>query len=596
MSDKPIILITDDIKANRLALKKLLRSVDAEIIEAESGNETLSKALVSSRLALILLDVQMPEMDGFEVAELLREEDRTQFVPIIFVTGMDRNDIYRQKGYSVGAVDYLYKPVDPDILLSKVNVFLDLWRMRSELEHEIELRIDAEMQIQHMAYHDALTCLPNRRKLYENLTEAMHRCDRYENKLALLFLDLDGFKRINDTLGHNFGDEVLLQMAGRYQSLIRNTDSLARFGGDEFVILLTDINNTESLVSKMQEILEVTHAPVDLENNQVSLGVSIGAAYYPDHGNSLEELVSHADKAMYQAKNEGKNTFRIYSVEMDDTVSEQLSIEKHLANALINEEFSLVYQPIVSLPDKQVVAVEVLLRWNNPEIGFVGPDVFIPIAEEMGEINSIGSWVLHKACKQLAYWNKHLNVNLRMCVNVSTVQFNDPEQRLLRDVKEILSQGEIHASQLELEITEGLLIRQNNNLSSQLNQLVNLGVALAIDDFGTGYSSLSYLKKYPISTLKIDRSFVMDIPNDEEDCVLVKAIVAMSHGLGLKVIAEGIEDEKQLTFLSLLNCNFGQGYYFSKPLCATDLDVFIQQHPVCHNDVVEVKKLLTGSV
>ena len=596
MSDKPIILITDDIKANRLALKKLLRSVDAELIEAKCGNETLSKALLSDRLAIILLDVQMPGMNGFEVAELLRGEDKTQFVPIIFVTGMDRNEVYTQKGYSVGAVDYLYKPIDPDILLSKVKVFLDLWCMRSKLEREIKMRADAEMQVHHMAYHDALTCLPNRRKLYEDLTEAMQRCDRYGKRLALLFLDLDGFKRINDTLGHKFGDEVLLQIAGRYQGVIRNTDSLARFGGDEFVILLTDIDDTAILINKMKEILTITHQPVNLENNQISLGVSIGAAYYPDHGSSLEELVSNADKAMYQAKNEGKNTFRIYSLEMDGTVNEQLNIEKHLANALVNKEFRLVYQPIVNLTNQQIVAVEALLRWDNPEMGFIGPDVFIPIAEEMGEINNIGSWVLHEACQQLAHWNKKLNVDLRMCVNVSTVQFNDPEQRLLKDIKTILSCGEIHASQLELEITEGLLLKQNNNLSSQLNQLKDLGIELAIDDFGTGYSSLSYLKKYPISTLKIDRSFVMDIPNDKEDCVLVKAIVAMSHGLGLNVIAEGIEDEAQLAFLSALDCNFGQGYHFSKPLNPADFESFMQQHTVSHNDVVKVKKLCAGNI
>ena len=596
MSAKPVILITDHVKNNREGLVQLLQSADAEIIEAETGSETLFKASESNHIALILLDVQLSGQDSFRVAEQLHSEKKTRYIPIIFMTGVDDDEMYTQQGYRAGAVDYMHKPVDPVVLLSKVNVFLDFWRMRNSLEREIEQRVDAEMRIQHMADHDQLTCLPNRRNLYARLTEAMQRCDRYGKRLALLFLDLDGFKRINDTLGHKCGDEVLLQIAGRYQGLIRNTDTLARFGGDEFVILLTDLDEHEQLIHKLKALLDITHNPVDLEDNKVSLGVSMGIAYYPEHGSNIEELLSNADKAMYQAKNEGRNTFRFYSNEMNESAKEKMLIEKHLVTALANNEFSLVYQPIIELQHQDVVAVEVLLRWHNPELGFVRPDIFIPIAEEIGAINDIGSWVLHESCKQLASWNRRKDWNLRMCINVSTVQFNDPEQRLLHDLNSIIDRGQIQASQLELEITEGLLLNHTNNLANQLNQLVDLNVGIAIDDFGTGYSSLSYLKKYPISTLKIDRSFIMDMPDDEDDCVLVTAILAMSHGLGLKVIAEGIENQAQLKYLAELDCDYGQGYHFNKPIDAEDFEKFMLQHAASQHDLMFVKALHTGGM
>jgi diguanylate cyclase (GGDEF)-like protein len=337
MPKKPVILITDDIKANRLIIRKLLKPVGAEIVEAESGEEALKMAAKSDRVALILLDVQMPGMDGYQVAELLREKEQSSHIPIMFITGIHRDKACTRRGYGLGAVDYLYKPVEPDILISKVGVFLDLWHQRNELEREIERRADSEAKVHHMAHHDLLTNLPNRRQLYANLEQEMQRCDRYGKKLALLFLDLDGFKDINDSVGHHIGDQILITIADRYQKLIRGTDTLARFGGDEFVILLTDITDKELLVNKLTNLVQTTHQSMEIEGNHVFLGVSIGVAYYPDHADNLEQLVRNADKAMFMAKREGRNTFRFYFHEMDRVFNQPAPVDtRSLPTAHLN--------------------------------------------------------------------------------------------------------------------------------------------------------------------------------------------------------------------------------------------------------------------
>ncbi len=575
MSRNPVILITDGQRESRATLKARLASLPAETIEAGTGASAIELAFSTPNLAMILLDIPSLGIEGCEITEQLRSHKTTRHIPIVFITAHPPSDL-AQRDDACGAVDYLQKPVNHHVLLSKARFFLDLWEMRMHLEQEIERRNQAESTIQYLANHDQLTSLPNRRQLDKTLAHEILRCDRYGKKMALLFLDLDGFKRINDTLGHHVGDQVLLKISERFRELIRETDTLARFGGDEFVILMTDIAEKDPLVSRLKRILETTLAPVKIGDNLLNVGVSIGVAYYPDHAGTADELLSCADKAMYQAKSEGKNTFRFYSLAMNQAVKKRLEMEEQLYTALERNEFSLVYQPIIDIQHNRVIGAEALLRWHNEKLGQVPPDEFIPVLEEIGLICNVGHWVLNQACEQIRQWRLQHDVDLRICINVSSLQFIDPAKRLLGDIRSLIDRKIVAAKNIEIEITEGLLLHDGQSVNEQLHALKALQVDIAIDDFGTGFASLNYLKKYPITTLKIDRSFVSDIPGNAESCILVNAILAMSHGLGIKVIAEGIENPAQLNYLSHLACHYGQGYLFSRPLPADDFIAFVE--------------------
>ena len=578
MHTKPAILIADDLKTNRLVLRKHLAELDVDIIEAHTGQAVLQIMETHPDIALLLLDIQMPDMDGYEVAKIVHSDNQNRHIPIIFITAMELSTQTLHDSYLAGVVDVLKKPVNPSVLCTKAQVFINQWSVRHTLETEIERRNEAESLVQHMAHHDQLTNLPNRRQLEINLEHEIQRCQRYGKRVAVLFLDLDGFKRINDTLGHHTGDQVLLQLANRFQSLIRSTDTVVRFGGDEFVILFTDVDAREQLVGKLKRLLETTLSPIKIEQNRLSVGVSIGVAFYPEHGSAPAELISNADKAMYQAKRDGRNTFRFYSEKMNQSVLYRLQMEEHLYTALQNNEFHILYQPIINLQNGQLIGAEALLRWQSPVLGNVSREQFIPVMEEIGLINCIGSWVLKQACRQLSLWLRQYQQDLKICVNVSSLQFCDPQEQLLQDVQAIIKETGLSYRHLELEITEGLLLNNNPHISRQLKTLHDMNIGIAIDDFGTGYSALGYLKTYPISTLKIDRSFIQDIPHHEDGCILVNAILSMAHGLNIKVIAEGIENRLQTSYLSHLACNYGQGYYFSKPLSADDFSRFLQAH------------------
>ncbi|MBT8436170.1 MAG: EAL domain-containing protein [Gammaproteobacteria bacterium] len=567
------ILIVDDTKANLVALQVLLKPVDASILTAKSGEQALLAAEQNEdHIALILLDVQMPVMDGFEVARLLNENERTRSIPIIFITAT-QDDGQIEKAYLSGAVDYIEKPIRKTALISKVLVFLDLWSLRHGLELEVEQRRVAEHRVEHLATHDPLTNLSNRRGLYEELSELIYRSRRYNFSSAVIYVDLDGFKHVNDHFGHEAGDKLLIQVADNFKGIVRQTDAVARIGGDEFIVLLTDIDSETTLITKIEKLLTQASSPLDFKGHNITVGASIGIALYPDHGDDVETLLHHADQAMYQAKNQGKNTFRFFTEDINEKAHRQRELQDNLRQALPNDEFTVFFQPIIDAASGQVVSAEALLRWESASLGQVFPDEFIPAAESAGLIPELGCWVLKKAIETGAHWHQQFGIGLRIAVNASSIQFRN--NLLFDTIKEQLETHAWNPDLLEVEITEGLLLDDSPEVNTYIDEISNCGVRLSVDDFGTGFSALSYLKNYPVNTVKIDRSFIMDLPGDKENAVLVQAIIAMAQGLRLEVIAEGVETAEQWQYLRSLNCDFVQGYFFGKPMPRAEFEEFL---------------------
>jgi diguanylate cyclase (GGDEF)-like protein len=389
---------------------------------------------------------------------------------------------------------------------------------------------------------------------------------RYDKKFAILFIDLDRFKFVNDTLGHGTGDELLKEMSARLKECLRESDVAARLGGDEFVILIQEVGEESNIASVARKILSSAMKPLHISGQECRVTASIGISLFPADGQDAQTLMKNADIAMYLAKEEGKNNFQFYSQEIKSRSHERMLLEKNLRRALELNEFSLHYQAKTDLKTGVIIGTEALLRWQNPELGSVSPAQFIPVAEEIGLIIPIGRWVLQQACAQNVAWQRQGLPKLCMAVNLSPRQFNDPE--LIAAIVNTLRDTDMEPHLLELEITESMVMHNTDRAIRILQEIKEMGVRLAIDDFGTGYSSLAQLKRFPIDTLKVDRSFIRDIPNDAEDSAITEAIIAMGKTLGLTVVAEGVETEEQQNFLRRHACDQMQGYYFSKPIDA----------------------------
>ncbi|HET7865323.1 MAG TPA: EAL domain-containing protein [Burkholderiaceae bacterium] len=432
-------------------------------------------------------------------------------------------------------------------------------------EHEAE-RQRGRARIDYLASHDALTGLPNRAMFSEVLNMAIQTARRYERMFAVMFIDLDRFKLINDSLGHDAGDQLLQEMAGRLKGCLRASDVVARLGGDEFVILVQELNEAAQVVAVARKILAAAMKPFTLRGQECRVTASIGISTYPSDAQDEPTLMKNADIAMYFAKEEGKNNFQFYSGEIQTQSLERLTLESNLRRALERNEFSLHYQAKVDLKTGRINGVEALLRWYSPDLGHVSPAKVIPIAEETGLIVSLGKWVLRTACAQNVAWQREGLAPVCMAVNLSARQFSDPF--LLEDISDVLRDTGMDPRLLELEITEGMVIQHPDKAIELLRAIKAMGVRLAIDDFGTGYSSLGQLKHFPIDTLKVDRSFIRDIPNDSEDRAITEAIIAMGKTLSLTVVAEGVENAEQESFLREHACDEMQGYYFSKPVAA----------------------------
>jgi diguanylate cyclase (GGDEF)-like protein len=453
--------------------------------------------------------------------------------------------------------------------------------MAESVENSHVLLESSAGKLKHQATHDALTGLPNRSLLEDRLKQAISSAERFHRMVTVVFIDLDGFKLINDSLGHQTGDELLKIIADRMLTCVRSVDTVVRLGGDEFVIVLPELG--EAVVPTLQRIQEAIAQPVRLGSQTLQVSGSIGLAIYPADGTDAGSLLMNADAAMYRAKELGRNNYQFYAAELNSKIHEKLAMQEGLRNAVARSEFELLYQPKVDLPSGKVIGIEALIRWRHPERGTVPPAQFIPLAEESGLIVPIGEWVLRTACKQNKAWQDAGMPAISVSVNISARQFR--EKDLVRRVAGALEESGLAAHYLELELTEGLIMQDLDRALKTMRELQAMGVQISIDDFGTGYSSLSALQTFPIVRLKIDKAFVDGIAKNEDDKAVAKAVISMGHQLNLKIIAEGVETEQQLAFLRANNCDEMQGYLFSEPVTAEHIPALLRPPTIASPDL-----------
>ncbi|MBT8443956.1 MAG: EAL domain-containing protein [Gammaproteobacteria bacterium] len=680
-----LILVVDDDPTLRMLVRATLEKSGFQVEEAGDGEEALRK-FIKHHPAVILMDVEMPKLNGYETCKRIRADAVGAHVPILMVTGLEDIESVN-RAYSVGATDFLPKPINWSLISHRVRYVLRASRTYQELrtseaknnallnampdtlfvirrdgtimnfmagsdaatmpeprgdqltigeylprsvatdwmtmiravindsrpqksefvlEHdeqqfhyelqivpylndltlaivrEITARKRAEEEVHKLAYFDTLTGLPNRQLFLQQLSTAIDRAKAHETKVAALYVDLDNFKRINDTLGHNFGDVVLQTIATRLDGCIRNDDCvirpeadesdfrLARLGGDEFVAILQDLESTDDAVAVAERIRAELTRPVEHLGHEFVVTSSIGVSMYPDDGEDIDSLLKNADVAMYQAKSAGRNSVRFYSGTMSLRSLERLELENGLRYALQRDALELHYQPHIDLTTGCITGVEALLRWHHPERGNIPPGNFIPLAEECGLITPLGEWVLAAACRQARAWQDKYGRYPNIAINISSQQFfqSDVAEVVLKAIFE----KNLEPSTLQLELTETILMQDVKETVKTLKRLKNAGVSLAMDDFGTGYSSLSYLKRLPLDTLKIDRSFVSDLEKNSDDAAICAAIIAMAHKLDLRVVAEGVETQEQLDYLRGLQCDEIQGFFISRPLPVAELE------------------------
>jgi diguanylate cyclase (GGDEF)-like protein/PAS domain S-box-containing protein len=491
-------------------------------------------------------------------------------------------DLQQQQGRSVWLVDDVTARREAAESVSRARDELELRVLERTaelaganalLQAEIVERRQAEARVHHMAYHDSLTGLPNRALLTDRLDRAMLASQRGGRKLAVLFIDLDRFKNINDSLGHLTGDHLLKEVAGRLCRAVRASDTVARLGGDEFVVLVPGVAGEDDCREVAEKIIEVLNAPVPFEGRILHISPSIGICMYPDHGQDVATLMRNADAAMYHAKAAGRNTFQFFTDRMNEAAARHFELESSLRGALAAGQFELFYQPVMDCATRRVHALEALLRWRRPEQGLVGPDEFIPILEESGMIIAVGEWVLRSACAQSMAWQRQGLRAVPVAVNLSARQFT--QRGLAETVRRIVTDTGIDPSLLELEITETTLMQSGGHTMEVLEDMNRLGVRLSIDDFGTGYSSLAYLKRFPVNKIKVDRAFVRELEASAEDRAIVAAVMALANSLQLDVVAEGVETEAQLALLREHGCKLAQGYLFARPLEASRIPDFL---------------------
>ena len=433
---------------------------------------------------------------------------------------------------------------------------------------DITERKRAEERVQYLANYDVLTGLPNRFLMQDRLTQVIAHAHRNRLRVALMHIDLDRFKVVNETLGHYVGDAVLKQAAERVRKATREADTVARVGGDEFTVVFPNVTSLQTLSAAAEVMLDDLARPFPSDGQELFVSASVGISLYPDDAGSVDELIKHADAAMSSAKHLGRNNFQFFTAGMNQEVQDRMLIEAGLRTAIQRDELSLLFQPKIDLATRRIFGAEALLRWNHPKLGMISPSRFVPVAEDAGLVGQIGEWVLHTACRQIREW-QDAGHSLRVAVNVSARQFQDYDVAEL--VMDIMRDTGALAKNLEIELTESAVMNDAESSIVTLERLSALGVQIAIDDFGTGYSSLSYLKRLPLDLLKIDQSFVRDISSDPNDAAIVRAIISLARSLGIKVIAEGVENEAQLAFLNAYGCQYAQGYLFGRPLTALQL-------------------------
>ncbi|QGX39448.1 EAL domain-containing response regulator [Permianibacter aggregans] len=683
LKQKPTLLLVDDRPENLVSLEAVLNDNERIILKAQDGEQALS-LLLEHDITLVLLDVQMPGMDGYEVARLMKANPRTREIPILFITATQPDERNMLRGYQHGAIDYIYKPFNTEVLRKKVavlqelqlsrrclsvmnrsldearsyyaailstaaegilvvdeqgsiryanpaacellqcdldslegeqlhhlaiapdsniiawenSVFFQHWRKKLTYRaHDAQLftpsgqelpvtlscaplpaphrglvvvfldnRIPKKLQEQlvKQAVTDTLTGLYNRHGFLQSLQASLSRSGRAHKPLAVLYLDLDGFKRINDTLGHPAGDELLCVMADRLRRCTRAYDTVARLGGDEFTIVLDSMDTPEDAARIAEKILDSLATPIEIQGLKLAVSASIGIATYPDCSENVDGMMQAADMAMYQAKSEGRGQYRFFTAAMNGRARARLMLEESLRQAVATEEFVLHYQPQIMMRDGTLRGFEALLRWQHHQAGLVSPGIFVPLLEETGLITRIGSWVIEKICHQRRLWGNTFPQDMVLSANLSARQFGQSE--LVDLVFQLLDEHQLFAHQLELEVTESSLMNDIEHSQRVLQALRKKGVRIAIDDFGTGYSSLAYLRQFEIDTLKIDRTFIANALVSPKDAAIVEALVALSHSLDVEVVAEGVETTEQLQWLQQIGCDCVQGFLFAKAL------------------------------
>lgn len=570
------LLVVDDVPENIHELLEALKDT-YRIQVANTGTRALEIVNGPSPPDLVLLDVMMPGMDGYEVCRRIKDTPAGNRIPVIFVTVVDAVSD-KVRGFELGAADYITKPFDIDEVHARVRTHLELARLRRFLEDLVAQRTAllqvSEEKYRILAQRDSLTGLPNRALFAELLQHAVQHAERSATQFALLSLDLDNFKTINESLGHSRGDRLLVEVAKRLQGLMPESDTIARIGGDEFDIILERREGTPWVDLMAQRMIDALAEPIELDGQSIYVGMSIGIALYPADGTDPETLQSHADAALHQAKAQGRGVLRFFSPELSSRARSRLTLEADLRQAIERQELVLHYQPQIDLQTGRIVGLEALVRWQHPVRGMVPPGEFIAFAEESGLVVRIGDWVLQEAARQISAWTAAGLAPPQVAVNVSAVQLS--RGHLLEAVQHCLAASRIAPQQLELEITESFIMLDRDRSLESLAELKALGVRLSIDDFGTGYSSLAYLQQLEVHKLKVDMSFVRDMTTNRGNASIVRAVVAMGHSLGLEVVAEGVETPDQAGHLRRLHCNAMQGYLVSRPLPAEQMTAFMQ--------------------
>ncbi|MGB8954539.1 MAG: EAL domain-containing protein, partial [Tumebacillaceae bacterium] len=573
-------------------LKAILERGGKRSIEFVADNRMMNKfyvALPEKRAMMIVADLSSKESLVQELALLLVIAFLAAFLIILAVVRM----VAKRRLQPLGEIGSFLQRVSRGDLSGRLEIKSNnelgwlseqINQMTEQLNSVLtELDKQKEERITRLASYDDLTSLPNRKLYKDRLDQALEGAARSHHMSAVMFLDLDRFKNVNDSLGHAIGDQLLSSVAQRLQSCLEEDHFLARMGGDEFALLVPTVLHVEDVVTVARNILNVFESPIEYKGQAFHLTTSIGISIYAQDGSDAETLLKNADAAMYSAKQQGGNNFQFYTPSMNAMILERINMESRLRDAMANHELLVYYQPLLDIETGQIVGMEALTRWDSPEYGMVSPATFIPIAENSGLIVPIGEWILRTACRQNQVWQEAGYPPMRVSVNLSTRQFELPD--LVETVAAILEETGLSPEYLKLEITESLAMQNPDSAIQQLHALKQLGIEIAIDDFGTGYSSLNYLKKFPIDTLKIDRSFVGDIPGDSDDAAIVTAIIAMAHNLKINVIAEGVETEEQLVFLREQRCDEMQGYLFSRPVPAEEFEALLIEGRDLYKDI-----------
>ena len=565
---RPKLLIIDDEEQIRQLLGDLLGTT-YDCCEAGSAEEALT-ALSQQTFDLVISDIDMGGMSGLELVP--RVHSIAPDTVVVMISG--NQDIeFAIQALRVGAFDYITKPIDLRHVEASVERALkhsELLKEKRLYKEQLEVLLKQRTaEVDWLAFYDTVTQLPNRAFFEDRLTQAVSMAKATGQLLGVLFISVDQFKKVNDSLGHGLGDSLLREFAERLKSCTGKSDTVARFGSDEFALLKAQIADAKDVIETIRSLSQVLKFSFELPGHELFATASVGVSLFPHDGEDCHTLLKNAGAALYKAKKSGGANYQFFTADMHELAARRLALETSLRRAVQNEEFLLHYQPRVSVDSLAITGVEALVRWQHPQLGLVSPSEFIPLAEDTGLIVPIGEWVLRNACEQSRSWQQQGFAPIHMAVNISARQFHD--QDLSQTVIEILNQSGIAPGQLDLELTESSIMQNAEFAAGVLTRWKNLGINISIDDFGTGFSSLASLKRLPIDSLKIDRSFVCDATTDPDDAAIVLAIIQLAHNLRLKVVAEGVETEEQLRFLHLHRCDEIQGYFFSKPLSADAL-------------------------